>query len=65
MLSVEEEAVIVAFRRYMPLPLDDCLYALQSTILTPFDIVAGTVGGDGRAARPSDASHARELHLRP
>lgn len=31
-LSVEEEAVIVAFRRYTLLPLDDCLCALQPTI---------------------------------
>lgn len=31
-LSVEEEAVIVAFRRHTLLPLDDCLYALQPTI---------------------------------
>jgi hypothetical protein len=31
-LSVEHEAVIVAFRRHTLLPLDDCLYALQSTI---------------------------------
>jgi len=31
-LSLEEEAVIVAFRRYTLLPLDDCLYALQPTI---------------------------------
>jgi transposase InsO family protein len=31
-LTVEEEAVIVAFRRLTLLPLDDCLYALQSTI---------------------------------
>ena len=31
-LSVEEEAVIVAFRRYALLPLDDCLYALQPTV---------------------------------
>ena len=31
-LSVEEEAVIVAFRCYTLLPLDDCLYALQPTI---------------------------------
>lgn len=31
-LSMEEEAVIVAFRRYTLLPLDDCLYALQPTI---------------------------------
>ena len=32
MLSIEEEAVIVAFRRHTLLPLDDCLYALQATI---------------------------------
>ena len=32
MLSIEEEAIIVAFRRYTLLPLDDCLYALQATI---------------------------------
>ena len=32
MLSVEEEAIIVAFRRHTLLPLDDCLYALQATI---------------------------------
>src|SRR4051812_23907832 len=31
-LSPEEEAVIVAFRRYTLLPLDDCLYALQPTL---------------------------------
>lgn len=27
-LSVEEEATVVAFRRHTLLPLDDCLYAL-------------------------------------
>jgi transposase len=32
-LSIEEEAIIVAFRRHTLLPLDDCLYTLQSTIL--------------------------------
>jgi RNA-directed DNA polymerase len=31
-LSVEQEAVIVAFRRHTLLPLDDCLSALQATI---------------------------------
>ena len=31
-LSLEEEALIVAFRRHTLLPLDDCLYALQPTI---------------------------------
>jgi hypothetical protein len=28
-LSIEEEAIIVAFRRHTLLPLDDCLYALS------------------------------------
>ena len=31
-LTTEEEAMIVAFRRHTLLPLDDCLYALQPTI---------------------------------
>ena len=31
-LSVEEEAIIIAFRRHTLLPLDDCLYSLQATI---------------------------------
>lgn len=31
-LSLEDEAVIVAFRRHTLLPLDDCLYTLQATI---------------------------------
>ena len=31
-LSVEDEAVVVALRRHTLLPLDDCLYALQPTI---------------------------------
>lgn len=32
-LSVEDEAVVVAFRRHTLLPLDDCLYALQPSLL--------------------------------
>ena len=31
-LTIEEEAIIVAFRRHTLLPLDDCLHALQATI---------------------------------
>lgn len=31
-LSIEDEAVVIAFRRHTLLPLDDCLYALQPTI---------------------------------
>ena len=31
-LSIEEEAIIVAFRKHTLLPLDDCLYALQPTV---------------------------------
>src|SRR5258708_22357780 len=36
-LTDEEEAIVVVFRRHTLLPLDDCLYALQATIphLTP------------------------------
>jgi transposase-like protein len=31
-LSIEDEAVVVAFRRHTLLPLDDCLYALQPAL---------------------------------
>jgi len=31
-LSIEEKAIIVAFRKHTLLPLDDCLYALHPTI---------------------------------
>ena len=31
-LTVEEEAIVVAFRQMTLLPLDDCLYTLQSSI---------------------------------
>lgn len=31
-LSIEDEAIIVAFRKHTLLPLDDCLYTLQATI---------------------------------
>jgi transposase InsO family protein len=31
-LTLEQEAIVVAFRRHTLLPLDDCLYALQPTI---------------------------------
>ena len=31
-LSKDEEALIVAFRKHTLLPLDDCLYALQATV---------------------------------
>jgi transposase InsO family protein len=31
-LTIEEEAVVVAFRKHTLLPLDDCLYSLQATI---------------------------------
>ena len=31
-LSTQEEAIVVAFRKHTLLPLDDCLYALQATV---------------------------------
>ena len=34
-LTAEEEAIAIAFRKHTLLPLDDCLYALQATITSP------------------------------
>lgn len=31
-LTTEEEAMVMAFRRHALLPLDDCLHALQASI---------------------------------
>lgn len=31
-LTIEQEAMCIAFRQHTLLPLDDCLYALQDTI---------------------------------
>jgi transposase InsO family protein len=31
-LSIADEAIVIAFRKHTLLPLDDCLYALQATI---------------------------------
>ena len=42
-LSIEDEAIIVAFRRHTLLPLDDCLYALQPTIPTPDALLAASL----------------------
>ena len=51
-LSVEQEAMIVAFRRHTRLPLDDCLYALQPSIpgLIPTALACDS-GSLGRATR--------------
>ena len=45
-LTIEEEAIIVAFRKHTLLPLDDCLYALQATIphLIPSCVVSDSSG---------------------
>jgi hypothetical protein len=64
-LTVEEEAVVVAFRRHTLLPLDDCLYALQPTIphLTRSSLHRSLprdsrgVRPHGRLHTPGDGSH--------
>ncbi|TDU00876.1 hypothetical protein DFO45_0382 [Azorhizobium sp. AG788] len=48
-LSVEEEAIIVVFRRHTLLPLDDCLYAQLLELAPPFGGVA-----EGLSTEPSD-----------
>ena len=68
-LSLEDEAIIVAFRQHTLLPLDDCLYALQATIphLTrsslaslssaPWHLTASRRGGwQGHKAQVQDLS---------
>ena len=42
-LSSEEEAIIIAFRKHTLLPLDDCIYALQATIPLVYSVVAASV----------------------
>ncbi len=51
-LSVEQEAIIVAFRKHTLLPLDDCLYALQATIpeLDPFLVLYRLLSPGDRGA---------------
>src|ERR1700745_959343 len=50
-LSQEEEAAIVAFRKLTLLPLDDCLYALQPTI--PDTFVIASVLAEARDIAPA------------
>jgi hypothetical protein len=52
-LSIGEEAIILAFRRHTLLPLDDCLYALQATIphLTP--LIAASLPAAARHPAPA------------
>ncbi len=53
-LTVEQEAIIVAFRRHTLLPLDDCLYALQ---LRPQSNRAGL----RKAQAPDETCSARDV----
>jgi hypothetical protein len=38
MLSLEDEAIAVAFRKHTLLPLDDCLYDVASVVRTVFSL---------------------------
>jgi transposase InsO family protein len=64
-LTPEEEAVVVAFRRHTLLPLDDCLYGLQPTIphLTRSACIAAW-SGTASAACPRSRATSREEALR-
>jgi hypothetical protein len=63
-LTEDEEAMVVAFRRHTLLPLDDCLYALQPSIphLTGLRCIGACSGTASRACQmskgtsPSDRS---------
>ena len=56
-LTEAEEAMVVAFRRYALLPLDDCLYALRSSI--PHLLDSGSPVILRRISRISRPSHVR------
>ena len=60
-LSADEEAMIVAFRRHTLLPMDDCLYALQPTIwschgLVQFSFEQSLYEGDRECQRDTQTS---------
>ena len=55
-LSVEEEAVVVAFRRHTLLPLDDCLYALRYRISPDHRFIAACSGTVSAGCRLSMAT---------
>ena len=44
-LTLEEEAIIVAFRKHTLLSLDDCLYALQATIPSAYPFLSSSLSG--------------------
>ena len=48
-LTVEEEAIIDAFRRHMLLPLDDCLYSLQ---VEPLSAIGSRIMARDPASEP-------------
>src|SRR5579883_1672204 len=54
-LTIEEEAIAVAFRKHTLLPLDDCLYALQisSAVISPRSWLPIT---SQRGSKPSEGS---------
>ena len=70
-LTLEEEAIIVAFRRHTLLPLDDCLYALQASLpnrsrsgsgCNPSTIATALIdppAADCQASRPDGAHKTR------
>jgi transposase len=72
-LSLEDEAVIVAFRRHTLLPLDDCLYALQPTLphLTRSSLhrclqrhgISRLPEVDGERVAPRPSSRANFFHI--
>ena len=64
-LSIEDEGVIVAFRKHTLLPLDDCLYALQATIPHSDPLVAAPLPATPRHRPPAAPSRAPSPRRRP
>ena len=59
-LSVEDEAIVVAFRRHTLLPLDDCLYALQARRSAPLSpVIAASLSSTPRHLPASEVEDAK------
>jgi hypothetical protein len=58
---VEQEAILVAFRKHTLLPLDDCLYALQASIPKLTRVLPFIVVSNGMASAVASRSGATEF----
>ena len=62
LLTPEQEAACIAFRKHTLLPLDDCLYALQG--LTPYEFIIQCWQSQPERFKLNPSHHIVELNIR-